>query len=67
MVVQPVIVLIMLFKVVITIENPVDCKLCAIISILSAKKCTAVDIHNKLCVMYGNSIMIVLFVPGWTD
>jgi hypothetical protein len=48
-----------------TIDNPASCEICAVIHFLHAKNMSAVEIHRKLCTVYGQNVMSEGTVTQW--
>jgi hypothetical protein len=47
------------------IDNSVSCEICTVIRFLHAKNMSAVEIHCKFCVVYGQNIMSERTVRQW--
>ena len=47
------------------IENPADCEIRSVIRYLSAKVMKAVEIHRKICEIYGQNLMSDGMVRKW--
>jgi hypothetical protein len=47
------------------IDNPASCEIRAVIRVLHAKNMSAAEIHNELCVFYGQNVMSEGMVREW--
>jgi hypothetical protein len=47
------------------IDNPTCCKILSVIHFLHTKNMSAVEIHNELCAVYGQTVMSDGTVRQW--